>query len=105
MSYLNKLVYVKPDAPEFFKYLKGRFGMVIRTKGWDTLYVDFGGGVRHAIKSHFVAELEIGDTVIYCGEKREVIKVDTDGTVLISCPKLYPKLYPNWVGMREIKYI
>jgi len=101
MSYLNKLVYVKSDATEFFKCLKGRFGMVIRTKGWDTLYIDFGGGVKQAIKDKFVAELKVGDTVIYQGEEREVINVDTDGTVLIS----YPKLSAIWVGMREIKYI
>ena len=101
MSYINKLVYVRSNAPEFFKYLKGHFGMVIRTKGWDTLYVDFGGGVKQAIKDKFVAELKVGDTVIYQGEEREVLNIDTDGTVLIS----EPTLTAIWVGMREIKYI
>lgn len=71
--------------------LENVVGVVIRTKGYNGVFVDYGRGISKAYKTSDLVLLQVGDKIEVDGEVSEVSELATDTTIGIKT-----KTSPCW---------
>lgn len=71
--------------------LENVVGVVIRTKGYNGVFVDYGRGISKAYKDSDLVLLQVGDKIEVDGEVSEVSELATDSTIGIKT-----KTSPCW---------
>ena len=64
--------------------LENVVGVVIRTKGYNGVFVDYGRGISKAYNTSDLVLLQVGDKIKVDGEVSEVSELTTDTTVGIK---------------------